>query len=49
MPSRLAGAFREGVAVARVGLAEAARRTRAFLAQATSSLDPGKRLQSPDN
>ncbi len=32
MPSRLARAFPEGVAVTRVGLAEAARRTRAFLA-----------------
>ncbi len=32
MPSRLAGAFPEGVEVERVGLAEAVRRTRGFLA-----------------
>jgi ATP-dependent DNA helicase DinG len=33
MPSRLAGAFPEGVAVARVGLAEAVAETKAFLAK----------------
>jgi ATP-dependent DNA helicase DinG len=34
MPSRLAGAFPEGVAVERVGLAEAVRRTRGSLGTA---------------
>lgn len=33
MPSRLKGAFPEGVEVARVGLAEAVAATRAFLSQ----------------
>jgi ATP-dependent DNA helicase DinG len=39
MPSRLAGAFPEGVEVERVGLAEAVRRTRGFLA--TDTIGPG--------
>jgi ATP-dependent DNA helicase DinG len=34
MPSRLAGAFPDGVAVRRLGLAEAVAETRAFLAGA---------------
>ncbi len=38
MPSRLAGAFPEGVAIERVGLAEATAETKRFLGQATSDV-----------
>jgi ATP-dependent DNA helicase DinG len=39
MPSRLLSAFPQGVDVKRVGLAEAARQTAAFLAEATAAAD----------
>jgi ATP-dependent DNA helicase DinG len=44
MPSRLSGAFPEGVEVERVGLAEAVRRTRGFLATDTGG--PGRNEHS---
>ena len=40
MPSRLAGAFPEGVEIARVGLAEAVAATRTFLATQSAKSDP---------
>ena len=41
MPTRLAGAFPEGVAVRRVGLAEAVAETRAFLADTLGEAGDG--------
>ena len=42
LPSRLLGAFPEGVSVERLGLKDAVEHTRAFLAPGVDALDAGK-------